>query len=158
MIPRNAPEGTAWFGGPIEWFKITLTVRGDDLDPDQVTECLGCPPDESQRKGGPMLRADGSVARLAEFGAWKLVFRPEDTDEWDCGEAVMLLVQRVPAGVDAWQRLARRFRVGISAGLVMRSHNKGFRLSPDVMRYLGERGIEAGFDVYHEPSPDVARG
>ena len=29
--------------------------------------------------------------------------------------------------------------------------NKGFELSPAVLRYLGDRGISAGFDIYYEP-------
>ncbi len=34
--PSGAPEATLWFGGPIEWFGITLLVTGDELIPDDV--------------------------------------------------------------------------------------------------------------------------
>jgi hypothetical protein len=47
----DAPEGTVWFGGPIPWFSITLSISADDLDPDDVTRLLGVQPDDAQRKG-----------------------------------------------------------------------------------------------------------
>jgi hypothetical protein len=31
----------------------------------------------------------------------------------------------------------------------MTSSNKGFELSPEIMKYLGDRGVTAGFDIYY---------
>ena len=41
-IPSCAPRGTAWFGGPIKWFSITLRISTEDLVPDDVTKFMGC--------------------------------------------------------------------------------------------------------------------
>jgi hypothetical protein len=149
-IPKCAPEGTVWFGGPIAWFSITLRILGDHLDPDEVSAILGCQPESVERKGKPVLRPDGTVARIGKTGAWRLELSPADTDEWDCGEAIMVLMSRLPAGVEIWRSLTQRFRVDVSVALSMESRNKGFLLSPQVMRCLGERGIEVGFDIYYE--------
>jgi hypothetical protein len=64
-IPRGAPPGTVWFGGPIEWFSITLRISSEDLVPDDVTKVMDCDPDESQQKGQAVLREDGTVMRIA---------------------------------------------------------------------------------------------
>lgn len=75
---------------------------------------------------------------------------PADTDEWNCGEAMLELLRRLPSDIELWQSLAARFKIDFFVGLRMTSNNKGFSLSPQVMRYLSERGIEAGFDIYYE--------
>ena len=138
-IPEGAPEGTIWSGGPIEWFSITLRIMGKDLDPDEITQVLGCPP---------------NAVRVSRHGGWRLTLKPTDTDEWDCGEAMLELLQRLPSDVGIWQALAARLKIDFFVGLTMASKNKGFSLSPKVMSYLAERGIEAGFDIYYEPIGD----
>jgi hypothetical protein len=49
-----------------------------------------------------------------------------------------------------WRALAARYKVSILVGLSMAAANKGFELSPEMMFYLGERRITAGFDVYFD--------
>lgn len=149
-IPKGAPEGTIWFGGPVNWFRIHLRITGENLDPDEVSGILGRQPDSFERKGQPVLRPDGTVARTGRTGAWRLQLSPADTDEWDCGEAIMVLMSRLPATVEIWRTLTQRFRVDVSAALSMESRNKGFLLSPEAMSYLGERGVHVGFDIYYE--------
>jgi hypothetical protein len=154
-IPNCAPPGTVWFGGPIEWLSITLRISREDLVPDDVTKLLGCTPDEAQQKGKPVLRKDGTVMRIAKSGAWQLILKPEDTDEWDCAEAMMLVLRRLPNGVGLWRRLTKKYKVDFFVGLSMPAKNKGFGLSPEVMKYLGDRGIEAGFDIYYDGKEDA---
>lgn len=159
-IPTCAPPGTVWYGGPIEWFDITLRIMSDDLVPDEITKIMGCEPDESRQKGKPVLREDGTVMRIASFGAWNLTLKPEYTDEWDCGEAMMLVLRRLPTSIRLWRRLTKKYKVDFFVGLRMLSENKGFSLSAEVMKYLGDRGIEAGFDIYYDSEenagPDAA--
>jgi hypothetical protein len=154
-IPNCAPPGTVWFGGPLEWFSITLRISSKDLVPDDITQLLGCKPDEAQQKGKPVLRKDGTVMRVAKFGLWRLILKPEDTDEWDCAEAMMLVLRRLPSAIMVWRRLTKKYKVDFFVGLSMPSKNKGFGLSPAVMKYLGDRGIEAGFDIYYHGKEDA---
>ena len=149
-IPECAPPGTVWFGGPIEWFSITLRITCEDLVPDDVSKLMGCKPDESQQKGKPVLREDGTVMRIARFGTWQLTLKPTHTDEWDCAEAMMQVLRRLPSAVGLWRRLAKKCRIDFFVGLSMPSKNKGFGLSPEVMKYLGDREIAVGFDVYYD--------
>ena len=105
-----------------------------------------------------MLRADGTAARITKSGAWHLDLAAGDTDEWDCSEAMMLLMKRLPTDIGLWRGLAQRFSVDLFVGLHMHSQNKGFDLSPEVMAYLGERGIEAGFDIYCDADQEAEPG
>jgi hypothetical protein len=147
-IPKGAPAGTVWSGGPIEWLGMTLRINGDALDPEEVSRILSCQPNMSHRKGEAILRKDGTVARIARTGRWHLKLSPSETDEWDCGEAIMVLLRRIPADVEIWRSLTSKFEADVFVWLSMASRNKGFSLRPEVMAYLAERRIEAGFDIY----------
>ena len=156
-IPTCAPPGTVWFGGPIEWFSITLRITSENLVPDQVTKLLGCEPDQSQQKGKPVLHPDGTVMRIAKSGAWRLELKPVATDEWDCAEAMMLVLGRLPKALGVWRQLTEEHTVDFFVGLSMSSANKGFELPPAVMKYLGDRGIAAGFDIYYDGKKNAER-
>ncbi len=149
-IPPCAPAGSVWFGGPIEWFVLRLTIVSKDLVPREVTRLIGREPDDSWERGKPLFWPDGSIKRIPKFGHWSLELRPEDTDEWDCGEAMMELLQRLPSDIRLWKKLTRRYKVDVTFALLMTSANKGFTLSPQVLRFLGDRGVAAGFDIYYE--------
>lgn len=84
---------------------------------------------------------------------WLLSLKPEETDEWDCEEAMLLLMRRLPSDRELWRSLTQQFKVDCYVSLRMCSRNKGFSLSAAVMSYLGERGIEAGFDIVHSQEP-----
>ncbi len=146
--PKGLPEGTIQIGGPIEWFDINLRVRGDDLVLDEITSIMGCEPDEAWEKGKPIYREDGSVKRIPRFGHWALVLKPEDTDEWECGPAMLELLSRLPSDVNIWRTVTEKYKADFFVGLYMPDNIRGFILEPDVMQYLGERNIEAGFDIY----------
>jgi hypothetical protein len=67
----------------------------------------------------------------------------------------MLLLRRLPSQVGLWRRLTKKYKVDLFVGLSMPAKNKGFGLSPAVMKYLGDRGIEAGFDIYYDGKEDA---
>ena len=150
--PTDAPPGTIWFGGPIQWFSLALIVRGEHLVPEEITALMGRKPDSAAQKGKPLYRKDGSFMRVPKHGSWSVELNPNATDEWDCGEAMLELLSSLPSDVALWRNLAARYRISFSVGLRMSAANKGFELSPAVQRYLGEREITTGFDIYFEPA------
>ena len=56
----------------------------------------------------------------------------------------------LPSDPMVWRNLADRYKISFFVGLRMAAANKGFELSPAVMRYLREQEISAGFDIYYE--------
>ena len=98
------------------------------------------------------MRKDGSVKRIPKFGYWGIFIVPDSTDEWDCGEAAMDLLRRLPHDKNKWSLLSDKYDVRISFALSFEERNKGFGLSNEFLKYIGDRGVKADFDIYHENS------
>ena len=128
--PIDVPPGTVQIGGPIEWFSISVWLRGDALIPEEITAQLGRSPDSGWQKDKPVYRKDGTFMRIPRFGAWSAELKREDTDEWDCGEAILELFATLPSDPVVW-RLAERFSISLSVGLSLESSGCGFELSPE---------------------------
>ena len=151
MSPSDLPAGTVQIGGAIDWFSISLGVKSENLVPDEVTAILLREPDQAWQKDKPLYRGDGSLMRIPKFGSWRVYLKPEDTDEWDCCEAILELLGKLPSDPTIWHGLADKYEVSVSVGLSLTSSIRGFELSAAAMSYLGERRITAGFDVYYDP-------
>jgi len=146
--PKGAPPGTIWFGGPISWFSISLTVRADDLLPADVTRLLLVEPTHSQVKGLPRsARADAPVTK---FGSWTVSLTSAETDEWDVTEAVRLLISRFSQGAAVWKLLPAGAKVCLNFGLHLETTNQGFSLPADILQFAADRNIDIDFDIYTE--------
>ena len=150
--PADAPPGTVTIGGPVEWFKLALCVRGRDLDPDQVTDALGVAPSRSVRKGEPIFPTNPN-SRISGGGLWELSLDRGTTDEWDVDEAAKLLFSAVPADPPKWRSLPDGCIVYLDIALSLTSDSSGFCLSPALMASLAERHIEVRFDIYDQLVP-----
>jgi hypothetical protein len=151
----NAPPGTVWFGGPIDWFRISLSLTGEDLVPKEVTAIMRREPHRALQKGKPLYRKDGSLKRIPKNGVWSIILEPGDTDEWDCGEAMLELLATLPSDAGLWRDLASRYKISFFVGLRMTRANKGIEFTPEFLMYLGERRISAGFDIYYRPDHEA---
>jgi hypothetical protein len=154
QIPKDAPAGTVWFGGPIGWFRISLRITADDLNPNFVTDLFGVAPDYAQTKDEPLLRPDGTVKGLPKFGAWEIELTPRRTDEWDIEEVARLLLARLPTEIEIWRSIPTSAKVRLSFGISLESFNQGFALDPDFCRYVADRNIRLDFDVYGQKKND----
>jgi Domain of unknown function (DUF4279) len=146
--PIDAPEGTILFGGPIGWFSIALIINTEAVSIERLSDLLRCRPTDYWQKGVPLYRPDGTVKRIPKFSNWRLKLSPKETDEWDTCEAAKLLLARVNGDPEVWREITNDGKARLSFGLEMAERNLGFSLDPELMRYLGERNIKAGFDIY----------
>jgi hypothetical protein len=140
--PTSAPEGTAWFGGPIDRWKVALRVHGEELDPDSISALLGCEPSSTAQTGTP----------FPKKGRWILEINSKDCDESDeVDDGVRMLLARLPSDPDVWASLASICSVDVFCGLFITSPNRGFGISTEVSRLLSDRGLQIGFDLYFDP-------
>jgi hypothetical protein len=146
--PAGAPEGTVWFGGSIDRSVASLRIFGSDIDPSEVSEILGCAPTSSGKTGELVQRANGKSFPVRE-GYWRL---ESSKGSFEIEELVLSLLNRLTADMNAWSSLTSRFKVDIFCGLFLEAANRGFSLSPAVLKQLSDRGIPIGFDVY-APGP-----
>ena len=145
--PSDAPEGTVWFGGPVDRWKIALRVYGEELDPDRISAVLGCQPSSAQRKGNPFPR----------MGRWLLeIDCKECTGNNDVDDGIRMLLARLPSDSGIWVSLTSNYAVDIFCGLFLASSNRGFGISAEVSRLLSNRNLEIGFDVYFDLPSQVA--
>jgi hypothetical protein len=146
--PKDVPPGTMWFGGPISWFSISLTVRADDLVPEGVTRLFLVEPTHSQVKGAP--RSARTGAPIATYGSWTVKLTSAETDEWDVTETVRLLISRFPEEPAVWKQLPASAEVRLRVGLHLETKNQGFSLPADILQFATDRNIDLDFDIYSE--------
>jgi hypothetical protein len=146
--PSGAPEGTVWFGGPVDRWKVALRVFGEELDPDHISAMLGCEPSSAERRGNP----------FPKHGRWLL-----EVDSRDCGEnddvddGIRMLLARLPSDTDLWVSLTSTYRIDISCGIFLEAANRGFGITAEVSSMLSDRNLEIGYDLYFD-SPKQAGG
>jgi hypothetical protein len=149
--PSGAPEGTIWFGGPIDRFKVTLRVYDEELDPDQISKVLGCEPTNAARRGS------SKDPRYPLKGRWLLEIDSRDLDESDDVEdGVRMLLERLPSDLALWASLTSTYSVSIFCSLILVSQNRGFGISAEVSKLLSDRNLESGFDIYFDAPTDAA--
>lgn len=140
--PVGAPEGTVWFGGPVDRWKVSLRLFGEDLDPDRISALLGCEPTSAARRDDP----------FPKKGRWILQIDSRDCGENDdVDEGVKMLLSRVPSDPDLWAALARTYSVNVYCGIFIATANRGFGISAEVSKLLSDRGLEIRFDLYYDP-------
>ena len=139
--PAGAPEGTVWYGGPVDRFTITLRIYGEDLDPEHVSTLLCCAATQTERKGVPISGPGGST-RVPKRGRWSLTIDSKSCDESDDVEdAVRMLLERLPSDPNFGPSLTSMYAVDVFCGLFLASSNRGFSISPDcVETALGSTG------------------
>jgi hypothetical protein len=139
--PSGAPEGTVWFGGPIDRWQVALRVYGENLDPDEISGLLGCQPSSAQRKGNPFPRK----------GRWLLkIDSRECAEDADVDDGIGMLLAPLPSDSGIWVSLTSNYEVNVFCGLFLASSNRGFGLSAEVAKLLSDRNLEIGFDVYFD--------
>jgi len=147
--PSGAPEGTVWFGGPVDRFKITLRISGEELDPDRITALLDCRPSRTERKGVSI--SGDSGPRIPKRGQWLLTIDSRDCHSTDDVEdGIRMLLAQLPSDASLWASLTSTYAVDVFCGLFLASSNRGFCLSAEVSRLLSDRHLEIGFDLYFD--------
>ncbi len=115
----------------------SLSVLGDDLDPDEITALMGHAPSRAQRQGQMMALRPGMtqprVARrtshVARRGLWRL--RASSQNSGDLEAQISEVLAALPIDLTLWRVLTERVC-----------------LSPRVLLALVERGIAFDLDIY----------
>jgi len=142
-----APSHGVWVGEPIEKYKVTLRIFGNEgFDPDYITRVLGCRPTIAEVKGQRIVTPSGT--RTAVENRWSLTVESNHHDEVEQGIAALL--NRLPAQADLWRQLTHQYYVDIYCGLFLKTSKRGFGISPQLSRMLADRNIGIGFDLYFE--------
>lgn len=131
-------------GGLVDRSRATLGVYGEDLEPDELTRCLGCAPSHAHRRGEA--RSTRSSRPPWPRGAWLL----REAGQAPVGPDALLerLLDRLPSDPRIWEALRARYEVHLCLGIFLEDWNRGFRLSPGLIQRLARLGFDLDLDIY----------
>ncbi|HKU45033.1 MAG TPA: DUF4279 domain-containing protein [Polyangiales bacterium] len=135
---------TISMGGPPGRVRVSLTVRGNDLDPSDLARRLQCTPDYSHRRGEPRKKgvpyADGvwEVTASGDQGA-------------SVGGLIDQLLSRIPAEAP-WDEIRAACQITLGIYVLLTSENQDFMIPPTQLARLARIGAELWCDIYSDSS------
>jgi hypothetical protein len=146
------PFPSQWIdiGGPIESAKASLSIYGEDLDPDEITRVLGLVPTHSHRRGDRR----GPNSPPAKVGFWGYEVDSAEPNEAagerpDPADLVLgRLLDRLPSDPALWARLGQQYQMRIFFCIAFKGYNKGFGLSARNIQRAAVLGVPLDFDLY----------
>jgi hypothetical protein len=127
----------------IERLEIELRVSADDLDPERITRMLGVNPTVAARKGEDVDVAGVPVTQHSGIWSYALPASPE----WELGDAIDTLLERLPHDPALWESLAGWAAVSVVCGLFIRDVDRAADLSPDTLARLAERRLALSLHI-----------
>lgn len=145
----------ATVGGSPDEVRVTLALYGDDLDPVEITELLGCQPTSSHRRGEIRIGKRTGHRTVYKQGAWFL--SAEGRAPRTAEQLTAELLAKVASDDRLWSELARRFDVQMRYGIFLEAWNRGFGLGRDVVLRVARLGASLEFDVYANLEDEAAQ-
>jgi hypothetical protein len=137
-------------GGLVDEARVTLGIHGADLDPEEVSAILQCRPSQAHRKG------DVRPCRAVPWSAGAWLLSVDGRAPTDPESLLVSLFARLPDDPGVWKQLRQRFTLRLGLGLFLDDWNRGFELSPGMLRRIAATGVAFSFDMYvsgHENEP-----
>lgn len=131
-LKDSAPEGTVWFGGPIDKSTVSLRISGKNLNPDRISKLLNCMPSK-------VTKPNNTVVWLLESSS---------AEDMDIEDQIWEMLKKFPTKKKIWDSITSQYEVDLFCGLFLEAENRGFGLSVKLMKKLSFLGIEIGFDIY----------
>jgi hypothetical protein len=143
------PFPSRWIeiGGPIESARASLSIYGEDLEPNEITRILGLAPTHGHRRGDRR----GPKSPPATMGFWGYGVDSKAPDEaaGDPADLVLgRLLDRLPSDPALWARLVQQYRVRIFFCIGFEGYNQGFGLSARNIQRAAALGVPLDFDLY----------
>lgn len=124
-------------------YTAALRVSGERLDIPNVTQALGLQPTHVVLVGEPQHRGP------AKKSVWSFEVFPRAGGEWESLEdALASLMTAFTGRGSVVRQLQKEFEVYFWCGHFSSSFDGGPTLSPDLLRRLGEFGVELRIDNY----------
>jgi hypothetical protein len=126
---------------------VSLRIFGININPDLLTQSLGCSPSLAAKRGESFSFKPDGKKRIAKEGFWRLEY--EENDALNLEEKIEFLLGHLTNDLNAWQVATQDARgADLFCGLFIDHWNEGFELSPKLLRKIGERNLQLSFDVY----------
>jgi hypothetical protein len=127
----------------IDRLEIELRVTADELDPERVTRMLGVNPTIAARRGEAI--DVGGVPVMQRTGIWSYALPA--SPEWELGDAIDTLLERLPHDPALWESLAGWATVAVVCGLYIHDVDRVASLTPDTLARLAERRLSLSLQI-----------
>jgi len=127
--------------------RVSLSVVGEDVDPEAVSDLLGSPPDRSHRLGD-FGSSDPDGSPVPPRGHWGISTEGRIPEDEPLSRHVQSLLDRVTANVPTWRELADKYSCRIFVGWFMAQRNEMVSLDPELLGALAERQLRLEVDLY----------
>ncbi len=125
---------------------VSIRLFGTELDPEYITQLLGCEPSSAAKTGQKIIKSDGTE-RIVRKGFWHLDYG--ESDEILLEEKIKLLFERLTDNLESWQEVTKNLDLAdIYCGLFIDKWNEGFTLSQSLLKNISDRNLTIGFDIY----------
>src|SRR5919109_5056767 len=108
---KNSPRNKANFircenilMSKIEKTAVSLTILGQTIQPDEITQLLGCRPTQAAKTGDRIPLSNGKT-RLVKIGFWKLDYGVIDAIELD--QKIEQLLEPLTSDLKTWDQIAQ---------------------------------------------------
>jgi hypothetical protein len=126
----------------------TVSIRffGSELNPERITQLLGCGPSSAAKTGEKIIKKNGREITVQK-GVWLLSYG--ESDEVLVEEKIERLFGKLTDDLESWREVTKDLdSADVFCGLFIDNWNEGFTLSPAITRKISERNLEINFDVY----------
>ncbi|MDO8652606.1 MAG: DUF4279 domain-containing protein [Undibacterium sp.] len=127
-----------------------LRIFGDTLNPDEITQILGCNPSMSYVNGQVIPSKTRDIIR--KTGMWRLdatSCTPENLDA-----QVAELLGKLSPDLTVWAALANDYEIDLFCGFFMKTKGEGLDISALTLKSLGDRNIPTGLCLYSSMEDD----
>jgi hypothetical protein len=152
-LPADAPKVDA-----LGSFAAALHVSGEALQPTEVTRLFGIEPSESETRGVPLRHADGTTIRTPSAGRWTLGVPASMSDAFNFNEVVEAVLAKLPKDAAIWRAVGALGTLHVSASLALDDSNGEMWLEPQLLSFLGERGVGIHVEFYRRDPPGGGEG
>ena len=130
-------------------FCVSLTISGDNLDPDAISHLLGASPTKACRLGDAIPRRNHTFT--AKSNSWSISTTPSTRA---IEEQLTELFAKLTSDLAVWSSITSRYDASLFCGVFLSWFGHGFSMSPSLHRLMADRNLVITFDIYDEYDHD----
>ena len=118
---------------------VSIRFKGEGLDPSELSKRLEFSPSEEAAK--PIVKI-----KRENYTVWSVGYR--EIDSGDLGRKIGIMLNWFTNDITIWKEISGKYKGDILCGLFLDGWNRGFELSPELLKKVSDRNLFISFDLY----------
>lgn len=151
--PVGELEHVCTLGGDFEKTSVSLCIRSEQLDREEVSRLLGTSPTRAWNPGEPHHLGEGKTGllRSVDWGLWDLRTLLNATP---VETKIRELLASCTEDLQAWRHLGAKYNMKLTVVGYLSNWNGELHLDTKILNLLVERGVQLVIDVYFTGDDD----